>query len=268
MTILASKEFAGRGTGQEGGLKAANYIAEQFKSYGLKPVGKDGSFFQDVKLLKTNYDVQNLTIGNQQYVNGKDYFVQGDNAFEKFSAADIIFIGYGIQDEKYNDLQNLNIKDKIVLLINEGEPTQANGNSIITGTTTKSTWSTNRFKRVQELIKLQPKVILATSSQVAEVLTKFKGRLNSSRFKIDKGESSASFKQSTPVVNITEEVANQLLKPLHTSVADYKSKPFNLNSSSSIIPIAFNATMGMKAEKVDVPNVLGLLEGTTLKMKL
>src|SRR5229473_7645156 len=48
---LSSDELEGRGTGQKGGDAAANWIADQFKSYGLKPAGTNGSFFQDVPMV-------------------------------------------------------------------------------------------------------------------------------------------------------------------------------------------------------------------------
>lgn len=37
---LSSDELEGRGTGQKGGDVAADYIAAQFKSYGLRPAGE------------------------------------------------------------------------------------------------------------------------------------------------------------------------------------------------------------------------------------
>jgi hypothetical protein len=44
--FLASDDLEGRGTGSLGEIKAANYIADQFKSIGLKPAGTENSFFQ------------------------------------------------------------------------------------------------------------------------------------------------------------------------------------------------------------------------------
>lgn len=266
LTVLTSREFAGRGTGQEGGLKAANYIAEQFKAYGLKPIVNGDSYFQQVQLVKTGFEVQDFSIGNQKYTYGKDFFVQGDNPLETFDAKEIIFIGYGIQDEKYNELKGIDIKGKVVLVINEGEPTDVNGNSLITGNTTKSTWSTNRFTRLQELQKLGPKAILATSSQVAEMLTKFKGRLTASRFTLDKGKTNTAKSNSAPIVNLTEDVANKLLASANTSLMTYKIKAAEkLQKPSQVLPLSFDATMGVKTEKIEVPNVLGLLEGTDKK---
>src|SRR5512146_474835 len=45
---LADDSFEGRGTGQKGGDKAADWIAAQFKSYGLEPAGDNGTYFQSV----------------------------------------------------------------------------------------------------------------------------------------------------------------------------------------------------------------------------
>ena len=48
---LSSDELEGRGTGQKGGDVAADYIAAQFKSYGLKPAGDNGTYFQNVPMV-------------------------------------------------------------------------------------------------------------------------------------------------------------------------------------------------------------------------
>ncbi len=49
--FLASDLLEGRGTGQRGGDLAAEYIGAQFESYGLKPAGDDGTFFQNVPMV-------------------------------------------------------------------------------------------------------------------------------------------------------------------------------------------------------------------------
>ncbi|MCC6252907.1 MAG: M20/M25/M40 family metallo-hydrolase [Bacteroidia bacterium] len=46
ITFLASDELKGRGTGTEDELKAANYIAEQFKDIKLIPKGEKGTYLQ------------------------------------------------------------------------------------------------------------------------------------------------------------------------------------------------------------------------------
>lgn len=56
LEFLAGPECAGRGTGQEGFMVAARYIAEQFEAMGLEPIGDDGSYFQGVPFTSTTPD--------------------------------------------------------------------------------------------------------------------------------------------------------------------------------------------------------------------
>lgn len=262
LTILASPEFEGRGTGQEGGKKAAQYIADHFKSLGLKaPV--DGSYFQPVKLIKKSYQVDQFLVNGKEYQQAKDFFVQGSNSFAGFEAAEIIVIGYGIQDAKHNDLKGLDIKDKVVLLINEGEPLDAQGNSVITGTNKLSEWSTSRFKRMQELVKLQPKMILATGAYVGPMVERFGARMGSGSFALDSPQAEEKKQDAPPVVNIKVELADALLAAKGTSIAALKASP-----ASFAIKTDLKASMGQKAEKFYDPNVLGLLEGTDLKEEI
>ena len=48
---LSSDELEGRGMGQPGGEKAADYIGKEFASYGLQPAGDNGTFFQSVPMV-------------------------------------------------------------------------------------------------------------------------------------------------------------------------------------------------------------------------
>src|SRR5215471_12535275 len=49
--FLSLDLLEGRGTGQRGGDIAAEYIATQFWSYGLKAAGDNGTFFQKVPMV-------------------------------------------------------------------------------------------------------------------------------------------------------------------------------------------------------------------------
>lgn len=49
--VLAADSLEGRGTATMGEIKAANYIAEAFRTYGLVPQGRNGDFFQPFGLM-------------------------------------------------------------------------------------------------------------------------------------------------------------------------------------------------------------------------
>ncbi len=51
---LASPEFEGRGTGQPGFQKAADFVAAHFRDLGLQARGDNGSYFQTVPWAATN----------------------------------------------------------------------------------------------------------------------------------------------------------------------------------------------------------------------
>src|SRR5215813_5514952 len=52
---LSADDFEGRGPGTEGGKRAAQYIADQLRSIGVKPANK-GSYFQNVRLVGVKAD--------------------------------------------------------------------------------------------------------------------------------------------------------------------------------------------------------------------
>ena len=259
LTLLASPEFEGRGTGQKGGAKTAQYLAEEFKTYGLHaPVNE--SYFQPVDLVQISYQVQQFTLDGTPYKDGVDFFVQGDNRLATYASDDVIFVGYGIQDKAYNDLKGINIEDKVILLINEGEPKDANGNSLITGSHKMSEWASSRFKRVQELLKKKPKLILATGDYVDQNMSRFARRLGSGRFSLDDGNEKVLGSLQAPVVNISPRLANKILERKETNIEQQKSKPSTFTISTKV-----DAEMGISKQHFKDPNVLGLLEGSDLK---
>ena len=50
VSVLAGPQFNGRGTGQKGYKKAADWVAEKLTEFGVQPIYADGSYFQSVPL--------------------------------------------------------------------------------------------------------------------------------------------------------------------------------------------------------------------------
>jgi Zn-dependent M28 family amino/carboxypeptidase len=122
---LSSDELEGRGTGQKGGDAAANWIAEQFKSYGLKPAGPGGSYFQDVPMV----GVRSLPATTFTFVpangapvdlkNLDDYVTSNETQTESADVdAPIVFVGYGITspENKWDDYKGYDLRGKVALL--------------------------------------------------------------------------------------------------------------------------------------------------------
>lgn len=267
LSILASEAFEGRGTGEPGGEKAAAYIAEEFKKLGLAgPV--NGSHFQPVNLIRTRFDVQDFTIDGQSFANGKDFYFVGSGPKTEINAKEIVFIGYGISEDKYDDLAGIDIKGKVVLILSEGEPKDSQGNSLITGTDTPSEWVTSRTKRLQNITAKDPKLIIAVSNTIAESLERFGNRLTQPRIALEEGATSPA-STSTPVANISTEMADLLLARAKTSIAELTGKIENSRKPQSrAYKSRLKTTFGAVTEPFTSDNVLGYLEGTDLKDEL
>lgn len=268
LSILASAEFEGRGTGEPGGEKAAEYIADEFKRLGLAaPV--DGSYFQPVKLIRTKFDVSEFTIDGKPFVHGRDFYFVGSGPTTTIDTREIVFIGYGISETNYDDLKGIDISDKVVLVLSDGEPKNAQGNSLITGTDTESEWVTSRTKRLQNITSRNPKLILAVSGSVKETLERVGNRLTQPRIALDEGTDNGPAAARTSVANISPEMADLLLARAKTSVGKLaKHIDETQKSQSKTYKVRLKTTFGSVTEPFTSANVLGYLEGTDLKDEL
>ncbi len=126
---LASDELEGRGVGQKGGDLAADYIADQFKSYGLKPAGDNGRYFQQVPLVgvktlpETTFALVPHSGAPIDLKLLDDYVTTNERQTESVDVdAPIVFVGYGITAPEYqwDDYKGHDLKGKVALLfVNE-----------------------------------------------------------------------------------------------------------------------------------------------------
>ena len=125
---MSSDLLEGRGTGQRGGDIAADYIATQFESYGLKPAGDNGSYMQKVPMVGIITDpstsIYLLQAGKTQKLKLGDDIVAMDETQNPADDidADLVFVGYGIDAPEYqwNDFKDADVRGKVLLMfVNE-----------------------------------------------------------------------------------------------------------------------------------------------------
>jgi len=127
---LSDDALEGRGTGQKGGDRAADWIAAQFKSYGLLPAGDHHTYFQDVKFYGVTTDSQQTHFtfvprtGAEMPLKFADDYVATDQTHSPKSEIDapIVYVGYGINAPEYrwDDYKGKDVKGKVLLmLVNE-----------------------------------------------------------------------------------------------------------------------------------------------------
>ena len=121
---LAGPEMEGRGTGQPGGERAAAWIAEKFKAYGMNPLGDKGTFLQKVEFKESVVAPDSLfSIGEESLLHGSDFAFVPMNNGNKNVSGDMIFVSYGIQSKQANIdmLAGANLSGKVVVMT-EGPP--------------------------------------------------------------------------------------------------------------------------------------------------
>jgi len=130
LTYLASDELEGRNTFTEGLGLAAAYIAGQLKSWGVRPGGDNGSYFQRVPVLGVK-NVNNSTIiveTNGQTRTFKDgqgiRFPRQCGGKRTFVSDQIEFLGYGLSAPQinHNDYAGKNIKGKVAVWLGASGP--------------------------------------------------------------------------------------------------------------------------------------------------
>ena len=127
--FLSSDLLEGRGPGQRGSDLAAEYIAAQMESYGLKPAGDNGTFFQSVPMVKihtmpeTTFSIVPKNGEAVSLKNLDDFTTNNETQteLEDFKAP-IVFVGFGIKAPEYNwdDYKGVDLKGKVALVfVNE-----------------------------------------------------------------------------------------------------------------------------------------------------
>lgn len=140
--IYASDEFEGRDTGEPGQKKAVEYLKKEYEALGIKPV-IEGNYFQNVPLNLVKTPKVGITVNGKSFSYFDDFISLTSADSGNVTATDLVYAGYGIDDEKYSDYKDLDVKGKIVV-VRTGEPTDKDGNNVITGNKDASKWSNGR----------------------------------------------------------------------------------------------------------------------------
>lgn len=138
----ASDEFEGRDTGKPGQKKAIAYLKKEYEALAIPSV-IEGNYFQPVPLNIVKTPEVSITVNGKSFSYFDDYISLTAAESGSVEATDLVYAGFGIDDEKYSDYKDLDVKGKIVV-IKAGEPTDKSGNHIITGDKKASKWSNGR----------------------------------------------------------------------------------------------------------------------------
>jgi Zn-dependent M28 family amino/carboxypeptidase len=139
--FLAGDSMRGRLTNTEENRATADYLRSRFERMGLKPVGPNGSFFQQYNLMTATLaegnrlDVIAGEGATRRLTVGQEFFPQRISASGQVNAP-LVFVGFGISaPHLQHDDYSGDVKGKIVLALDH-EPGERDANSPFDGVVT------------------------------------------------------------------------------------------------------------------------------------
>ena len=270
LSILASDEYEGRETGKKGAWMAADYIKKQFQSFGLVgPVkGSKDPYLQPVGIVAKKLSGVSLAVSSQTKENLKDYYVLAQTTPAtgfNVKASSIIFAGYGLNKEDFNEYAGIDVAGKVVLIFATGDPT-AKTPAPTQGRRGQSSVGSQQAK-IKYLTENKAAGVLVINERVDALTDEQRAYLADGTVGL-KREGGSQNQNTLPVITVGTAVANQILAGANTNLADIKKKITETLKPATVVintPVSFAAKL--TEENVKADNVLGFLEGSDPKLK-
>jgi hypothetical protein len=278
--FLAAPEMAGRDSLSKEGRIAAQYIASFFHRAGLKPVGDNGTYFQNFPMVSALLDRTatrlRARIGGQDqrrehdYLLGPDFTMPRQGGVDVAVTAPLVFAGYGITAPEfdYDDFKGINVAGKVVMVLTH-EPQETDPASRFKG----------RFNTVHAYNWWKPEVIrqhgaaaiLMVQDNVVHRPARVPSGPTNAQVRTDRpGHALTSPFWDLPLYSITRRVADQLLAPSGKTVDQLQAEIDRAGTPQSMaIP---DVTVDLRRaiaerEVIQTRNVIGVLEGSDAKLK-
>ncbi len=248
---LASDELEGRRVGSKGANAAADYIANEMRSYGLKPIGDNGTYFQNfdfvagIKLCKVNTLALTISGKVASLAPDKDYRPLGFSSSNSYSGG-VVFVGYGISDtsKKYDDYAGVDVKDKAVIVLRNAPPSDSAKDF--------GMFAALRYKASKARELGAKALIVVTGPEDFD---------NDDLMKLSYDNASGG--AGILAVNITRKTADEILKAYGQTVKTLQQEINKTKSprSFSLSNVSLQLTVSLKEIVDNARNVLGMLEG-------
>ena len=217
----------------------------------------NNTYFQEFNLIKRGFKNINLELSGVQYEFNKDFF-----SFPMFSPTiiksnDILFLGYGIESEKYNDYQQ-NVEGRVIMIL-QGEPKDENGNYILSGSKKKSpkrSWK-DKLKTAK---KNKVKAVIFISENYESDYSTFKHRIEHDALNLLIKE------DQIPFFYVNKEITKKVLGK--NKINKFKNK---ISKTKNTLIKTLNRKISIATKNnekiITGKNVLGYIEGSDPELK-
>ncbi len=272
MNFLAGDEMQGRETGTHTNTIASLYLESNLRKMGLKPPFKNDRYLQEFDLKSKRILKTSLHASSG---NGASYFCT-DSVITIMSgpdvpqvSGDLVFAGYGYEDSKtgYSDLKDMDLKDKIVLIMTR--------NPVLVDTSGRK--SKYVFDEMVEAMKLMsvfmrgPKAVLMVydpknsfSDPWESGLAHYFGETEQASLKDDQVQEAPA-----GIYFISGKTADTLLSPTGSSLKQLQDKIDDEKTPRSSVIDGVRVTIDILSEdhEYTASNVVGMIEGSDPVLK-
>ncbi|MCX2481231.1 M28 family peptidase [Pedobacter sp. MC2016-15] len=273
LSVLASDEYEGRETGKKGAWMAADYIRDYFKSLSLKaPV--NGSYFQPIDMVSYNLSGMALSINGQTKEYAKDFVVSASTVALggfNFDAKDIVFAGYGLDQQGYNDFAGVDVAGKVVLIFAYGDPTTKDTAAAPADRAARRKMMAAQQAKIQYLASHKALAVIQIDPNLDNITEEMKMNYSGKGDVMLKNAANTAKLQSANTlasIRVSTATANELLKAAGTTVSALQQKITSSGKPASRnLKVAVAGKAAKEEVKVRAENVLGFLEGSDPVLK-
>lgn len=270
LDTLTSEEFEGRETGQLGQKKAAAYISNFFKANGLLTPNGQENYFQEINFLGERWTKIQLKTDVKTYRHLWDFYAYpGTNAsVEMTEVNEILFLGYGIKDEKYSDYKEIDSLSGKTILIFDGEPMSSDSVSRMTGTDSLSIWATDWRLKLKVAKEYGADQVLIIDRNFKKNLAQARKEILNTRLRMRKGENPAENYANNMFIttNLLRDIVNDSI--ILQKIINARDQ---VNAGGKLEPVNFTTSIILNQQKrtrtIASENVLGIVEGSDPNLK-
>jgi hypothetical protein len=253
---LASEEMEGRVMGSHGDTLASKFIAKCFSDNNVAaPYSNGKSYYQPIIVYRKEAVAPLLTIAGKNYNNWEGWsFPMRSTETVQLKDIPVVFAGYGITTDPYNDFENIDVKNKAVLLL-PGQPRDSTGKYLLSGTHQPA----NIASAITTLRAKGASLVLLYSRRFTEDTAQQRRQAFLSVYKSPQ----STAVNNLAVLNVSEDRVNELLAASNKTIKELEAAIVITAKPQSFelkIPVTVSIQMNLTEETA--PNVIGFIKGT------
>jgi hypothetical protein len=242
--VIASDEFEGRETGKRGQKMAMEYLIKEFKSYGIED-RKGLNYKQSFPLLEQESSGIELDINGNSFQLNREFTFSPSIIKNQTIEGNMIFVGYGINDEAYNDYEGIDVDGKAVVFLDK----------IPEDLELSQEWGTK--SRVDLAKSLGAAAVFYYDESTEESLIKYEHYYNKPKMKLVD-----DLKEAAPVIKLTKKPTDRLLSEGKLKLKKIEKKGLKKYDH---FEVPYSLKIDKPTTELTGENVIAFIEGSSKK---